>query len=126
MVLETAVKKIPYLEEADPVASYPAVDTSAASRVEALFVALGFKAAAVGTATVTMTAATSGSVAIAFPAGKFTTAPRIYVSLGSASSAKVIPRATASNVNSGTVFCFTGDGSSVTSTNTVYWLAIEA
>lgn len=129
MVLETAVKKIPYLEEDDPVASWTAADADQAARIEALLVALGFKGAAVGTSpAMALTAASTASAAVAFPAGRFTGTPILFAALKhvGTGTAKLVPRGVATSTTAGSVQVFTGDGTNVTATGVVVvWVAIE-
>lgn len=113
----------------DPVSALEAVGNLAVDAMARASRGSGSVAAPYATArgevTVNLSASASGSTPITFPAGLFTVAPHVTVSLGSAVSAKVIPRAAVSSPTAATVFCFTGDGTAVTSTCTVYWEAVQ-
>lgn len=124
-MLTTPVKAIPYPEESDAIAAYPAIIEALAAQVDALL-ALGVKAVATGTQNVTFTASpTSAAAAIAFPVGRFSTTPRLFVSLTVSTSGKVIPRGTATSTTAGTVSATTGDATNLSGTVTVNWLAVE-
>lgn len=80
-----------------------------------------------GTTAVTVTAAASGTAAIAFPAGMFTATPQVNATLKHAgtNTAKLVPRGTATSTTAGSVLVFTGDATSVTASAVVEWTAIQ-
>lgn len=65
---------VPYMIEADPLADVAAIMQSLAERVDKLLPARG-------QATINLASAASGSVAVVFPAGKFTSAPNVQATV---------------------------------------------
>lgn len=79
-----------------------------------------------GTATVTLTAQNQNSVTITFPAGRFTSAPRVVatISNGASGSSKLQAMVTNKSTSGATIFARTGDGTTTSSTNvTIDWIA---
>jgi hypothetical protein len=82
---------------------------------------------AAGSISVTLTAATSGFTAITFPVSRFSVAPLVIATLQDApgGTGKFVPRVISITSSGANVYCYSGDGTSVTGTATVGWIAIQ-
>lgn len=83
-------------------------------------------ALASGTATVSLSGVNQNSVAITFPAGRFTSAPRVVatISNGVTGSGKLQAMVTGKSKDGATLFARTGDGTAATATNVaIDWIA---
>ena len=78
-----------------------------------------------GTANVAVNASASGTVAITFPAGRFSTTPNVQVTKATANLPKFIPYTTAITTTGATIGVYSGDGTSATGTISVAWTAID-
>lgn len=80
-----------------------------------------------GTATITLSAAASGSTTVNFTAGRFTQTPLVTISINGipGGSSKLIPRASSASTASFTAYLYTGDAATTSSTVTVNWLAVQ-
>lgn len=100
--------------------------TSASSPAGAATRPLPF-ATAGGRVNVSLTAASSGSAAVSFPASRFTEAPLVFLTQSNlpASSNKLVPKATSVSTSGFSAYAYTGDGTSVSVTAQFDWVAIQ-
>lgn len=117
MPSQTADNLIPYPVDSDPVADLATAVQALAERVDKL-------TPLTGKVTVPVTAANNGSIAVAFPVGKFDGAPRVLTTIESGSSAY------SSYVNGITTTGATirvrhNDGTSQTTAVDVQWCALD-
>lgn len=103
-----------------PASGGGAASVNSANRVAAL--AVGAPKIATGTATVSLAASTSGSQSITFPAGRFSTQPKVVATSNSSSLFTV--QAAATSTTTGTIILRHYEGSSITANVTVDWIAI--
>lgn len=82
---------------------------------------------AAGQQGITITAATFATVALTFPAGRFTVPPLVTATIATApgGSAKLIPRVTAVTTTGAALYVYTGDGSSATASVSIAWHATQ-
>lgn len=108
--------------------------TDSASTIDDYSLELGNKleavvpfAMAAGLDTITVTAATSGSVAITFPVGRFTQAPHLAVTIAAApgGSNKAVARYTSVTTAGASLFLYSADMTSITCTVNVAWIAVQ-
>lgn len=83
-------------------------------------------AMAAGSGTITITAATSGSVTLTYPTGRFSVAPIVTVAnLGGSGSSQVYLGVTANSASSVTITAYQRDNATVTATITVHYHAVQ-
>lgn len=84
-------------------------------------------AVAAGRINIALAAAASGSTAVNFPAGRFTTAPLVFLTQTNlpANSAKLIAKATGVGTSGFSAYAYTGDGTATTVTAQFDWLAVQ-
>ena len=78
-----------------------------------------------GKANVAVNASASGTVAITFPAGHFSTAPNVQVTKATANLPKFSPCTTSVTTTGATIGVYSGDGTSATGSVSVAWMAVE-
>lgn len=114
-------KGIPYPDPLDPVAN----GDLAIKALADWLTTNGFKAVAAGQQAVNFAAAaTAGTGVVNYPAGRFTAAPVIIVSCGSGVS-QYFAVVSANSAASFQATARRADGTSVTATVTVYWVAVQ-
>ena len=78
-----------------------------------------------GTVTLAVSAATGATVSATFPVGRFTSAPRVYVSKQSDGMAKFIPYVRTITMSGCVIGIFAGDGLAATGSVPVAWEAVQ-
>ena len=81
-------------------------------------------AQAAGEATVTMSSVSNVSIAVTFPTGRFSVAPRVVCSPNGGNS-KIHAQATAITATGFTLYVSSGDGTSITVSTTCDWHAVQ-
>lgn len=85
-------------------------------------------AIAAGSATLNISAAATATVAITFPASRFSVAPIVMATITNAvtGATKLIPRVTTATTSGANIVVYTGDGTNATATGvTIGWIAIQ-
>lgn len=115
---DTTLRGFPIPLDSDPVA-----DGAAATRALGVAVNDRVGSLATGSVVINLAAASSGSAAVAFPAGRFSGAPKIVATV--VGSTSFFASASTPDLDGSSITVRHFDNTAVTASVTVHWIAIE-